>query len=438
MKKKIVKGIGVKLVAIGVVVILLLIGLSCIKGKVRDRQYAFDDAQSSIIQAAGGATLLKGFYIDVPYKETNSVEKWRDKEKYYEKVVTRGTVILEPEELSVKTKLNTNIKKLGIYSCPTYSGKVQISSSFNMDLRNYGVREYEFNKAKIYINVDEKNLSTRPIFTVNDVKYRTEFLNYDSNSSVVKTGISPNPGKIFVSTELDICGASAFNILPAKGSTELSIESDWASPNFTNSSRLPNNHEITKDGFSASWFLPFSKGHEARQFIGFQYVNPINLYVLLLRSVTYGFLFIIIPFIAFFLFEIFAKISFHPVHYLLSGAACAVFFLLLLSISEHITFNAAYCIAATSVGLLVSLYTGMISKKIKFGLAMIPVLSALYGFLFLSLKSEDYALLLGSIFIFLIIAIVMFSTRKVDWNNLGKGNDKEDSNKQNNLLQQNT
>lgn len=448
MKKKIVKGIGIKLIAIGAVVILLLIGLSCIKEKVYDREYAFNDARSSIYGAAGGSTLVKGFYIDVPYTETDSVEKWRDKEKYYETVITHGTVVLEPEELVIQTQLNTNVKKLGIYSAPTFTGKVKISSNFDMNLKNYGIREYNFNKAKIYINIDERNLTTRPVFTVNDVKYRTEFLTYDSNSSVVKTGISSKTGNISVSTELDICGANTFEILPAKGSTKLDVQCDWPSPNFTNSSRLPSNHEISKEGFSASWFLPFSKGQDSHQYIGFQYINPVNLYSILLRSVTYGFLFIIIPFIAFFLFEIFAKVNFHPVQYLLSGAACAVFFLLLLSISEHTNFEAAYIIAASSVGLLVSLYTGMISKKIKLGFMMLPVLAALYGFLFFSLKSEDYALLIGSIFIFMIIAIVMFCTRKVDWSNLGKSNTKnedeitvaeisENPYKENNLLQQN-
>lgn len=428
--KKIGKGIGLKLVAIGIIVILLLIGLSCIKGKTRDREWAYKNAREEIYDAAGNSTIIKGFYIDVPYKETNSVEKWANNEKHYETVVTTGTVTLEPEELEITGKFDTQERKLGIYSSPIFTGKVKMRSIFDMNLKNYGVREYEFNKAKIYLNVGEKSLSIRPVFTVNDTKYRTDFISYDSKSSIVKVGIPSKAGPLEISTDLEICGAGSFNVKPAKGSTKLNIEGDWPSPNFTQSDRLPVSRTITKEGFKASWFVPFTQGQSSSDLIGFSYKNPVNLYDLLHRSVTYGFMFIIIPFLTLFLFEIFAKVYFHPVHYLLSGAACVVFFLLLLSISEHLSFTLAYIITATATALLVSVYAGIISRKQKIGFAMMPIFAYLYAFMFISLKSEDYALLLGSIFIFMVLAVLMFCTRKVDWNNLGKNKESKENNKE--------
>lgn len=428
MKKKITKGIITKLIAIGVIVILLLIGLACIKDKTWERERSFSYARSSINNAAGGTTSIKGFYIDVPYKETDSVEKWSNNEKHYETVVTHGSVKLEPDELVVSGNIKTEVRKVGIYSSPVYTGKVKINSTFDMNLKDYGIREYEFNKAKIYLIVGEDNLAARPIFSVNKTKYRTDYTTYDNHAAVIKTGISSKTGPLEISTELDICGAYGFEVCPTKGSTKMDITCDWPSPNFTNSSRLPVTREITDNGFTASWFVPFTKGADSSSstsYIGFQYKDPVTLYDILVRAITYGFLFIIVPFLAFFLFEIFAKVVFHPVHYLLSGAACAVFFLLLLSFSEHINFNVAYVISAGLVGLLVSTYTGLISKKLKLGFSMFPILIILYGFLFVSLKSEDYALLLGSIFVFTIIAILMFSTHKVDWATIGKAKEAE-------------
>ena len=132
----------------------------------------------------------------------------------------------------------------------------------------------------------------------------------------------------------------------------------------------------------------------------------------------YGFLFIIVPFIVLFLFEIFLKVNLHPVNYLLCGAASIVFFLLLLSFSEHIPFFAAYLVSAAASGVVTSFYVGSITRMPKTGFEMMGVFLIMYGYLYCSLKSEDYALLIGSIFAFILIAVLMIFTRKVDWNNL--------------------
>ena len=106
-------------------------------------------------------------------------------------------------------------------------------------------------------------------------------------------------------------------------------------------------------------------------------------------------------------------------HYLLSGAACVIFFLLLLALSEHIPFGVSYLLSAGAVSLLVSLYVGSVTKKVKLGFCMMPLFVLLYGYLYASLQSEDYALLIGALFAFIVLAIVMFCTRKIDWNAIG-------------------
>ena len=233
-----------------------------------------------------------------------------------------------------------------------------------------------------------------------------------------------------MTSNIAIRGAKTFSVVPAGSNTHMKVTCDWPSPGFTEGNWLPDSRTITKDGFTAEWSVPFSgidasNDKQYRDFIGFKYIDPVDLYRKLDRSVTYGFLFIIVPFLIFFLFEIFAKISFHPVQYLLSGAACVIFFLLLLALSEHIPFGASYIISAGAVSLLVTLYIGAITKKIKLGFTMIPMFAILYSYLYISLQSEDYALLIGAIFAFIVLGVVMICTRKVDWSALGHKNETE-------------
>jgi inner membrane protein len=138
------------------------------------------------------------------------------------------------------------------------------------------------------------------------------------------------------------------------------------------------------------------------------------------RSVKYGMLFIILPFIAFFLLEVFSKNRIHMLQYLMVGAANTIFYLLLLSLSEHIGFNTAYLIGAAATSALIVLYSTAILPTKKQGLIMAPVLVALYTFLFTVLQSEDYALLIGSLGLFALVALVMMLTRKVDWYSLNQ------------------
>ena len=202
-------------------------------------------------------------------------------------------------------------------------------------------------------------------------------------------------------------------------STMLAINGDWASPGFTGYSYLPDERTLSENGFSAVWNIPFDAGDGSHS-IGFNFIQPVNLYMKLQRANTYAFLFIIVPFIVLFMFEIFASINLHPVNYLLSGAASVLFFLLLLSLSEHLSFIASYVIGAVASGVLVSLYTALITKKYKLGAVMAGIFVILYGYLLGCLQSEDYALLMGSIFAFVVLAVIMFMTSKIDWSNLKK------------------
>jgi inner membrane protein len=153
----------------------------------------------------------------------------------------------------------------------------------------------------------------------------------------------------------------------------------------------------------------------ANSAFGVDLLLPVDAYQKTERSIKYGVLFLLLTFLTFFLYEVFNPFSLHPIQYLLVGAALCLFYLLLLSISEHVPFGVAYLVAATATVLLIGGYSIAILRGALRALLMTVVLGTLYGYLYVLLQLEDYALLLGSIGLFVILSLVMYLTRRIDW-----------------------
>ena len=145
------------------------------------------------------------------------------------------------------------------------------------------------------------------------------------------------------------------------------------------------------------------------------FISPVNNYSLIARCVTYAILFLAVPFLAIFLCEIYSRVRIHPIQYLLIGAADVLFYLLVLSFSEHISFLASYLVAAAAVCATILFYGSAIFRARKWGVFIALVHAVSYCLLYGILQSEDYALLMGSVMIFAVIALVMYLTRKIDW-----------------------
>jgi len=421
--KRNMKGILSKCIAVGSIIGILIIGLACISGKKNDRKNVYENAVHEIQRAAGGNVHIKGMYIAIPYVKIIYKEDFVGGVKKMLHEYETGVMKVAPEKFDVTGQFNTTIRRVGIYSAPVYKAKVHIQSEFNVFCLKETNISYDMTRAMLYVEMEASSLTEMPSFKINEKEYGTDSLTVE-DETMVGVRLPVTNGKLSVSTDLAIRGAETFDVLPAGKSTHMQITGDWPSPGFTNFTWLPDSREVTDKGFSAEWFIPFNginvqKNDSCKTSIGFEYIDPVDLYRKLDRSLSYGFLFIIVPFLIFFLFEIFAKISFHPMHYLLSGAACVIFFLLLLALSEHIPFGVSYLLSAGAVSLLVSLYVGSVTKKVKLGFCMMPLFVLLYGYLYASLQSEDYALLIGALFAFIVLAIVMFCTRKIDWNAIG-------------------
>ena len=419
-KRKGFGGIGIKLLFISIVIIALLIGLACIKGKLNDREDTYKGAKYQISESAGSTLYFQGPYIAVPYTRTIEEFVYRDGKQFTEKKIDKkGWETISAASVNIDAKLDSEARHLGIYSTPIFTGNASVYALFNpKELIEKDGITYNTEEAVLYFELRNSSLLNNPILKMNNADYSSDLFTIDGKN-VIGTKFNYTSEKKVVTTNIALRGAEQFIYAISSKQTSMNMSCDWKSPGFTGFSYLPDKHEITDTGFTAKWSVPFGSDKNA-QTIGFSFIEPVNLYQKLHRAVEYGFLFIIVPFLVLFLFEIFAKITLHPVHYLLSGAACVLFFLLLLALSEHIPFDAGYLIAAFTAGLTVSLYISSVTKRFGLGGIMMAMFTVLYAYLFFSLKSEDYALLFGAFFAFAVLAALMFLTRKIDWYNLKK------------------
>jgi inner membrane protein len=257
--------------------------------------------------------------------------------------------------------------------------------------------------------------------------------------------------------DLELLGTERFSIVPLGGATQINLTSNWPHPSF-DGQFLPSERKITDKGFEASWRVS-SLASSAQQDVmkqrrlcesgeaissealsdaavsattsvssakeqasigcvetlGVAFIDPINTYSLSNRATKYGLLFIALTFVAVGLFEFMKSLRVHPIQYFLVGAAISIFFLLLVSLSEHLAFAAAYAIASSACATLLAYYASHMLGSWKRGLPFGLGIATLYGLLYVLLQLEQTALVVGAIALFIVLASVMALTRKVDW-----------------------
>jgi inner membrane protein len=269
---------------------------------------------------------------------------------------------------------------------------------------------------KIVIVFNEADYNTNPGLKTTD-------LAESGVSTIVKLSLQ-NENNSF-SFDLNLKGSDQINLIPVGESNTVKIDSSWPSPSF-NGAFLPDNREVRKDGFSATWkILHLNRNYpqfwEAGQYkvagssLGVKLILTADIYQKSMRLAKYAIIFLLFTFAAFFFSEVMNKQRIHPIQYILIGMAILIFYTLVLSLSEHMHFNYAYILAATSVTLIISGYAKAIVSNSRFALTILGILTILYGYLFIVLQLEDYALISGSIGLLIIIALVMYITRRINW-----------------------
>jgi inner membrane protein len=228
---------------------------------------------------------------------------------------------------------------------------------------------------------------------------------------------------------LDLVGSQDLSLAPVAEETEVTLQAPWPSPSF-NGRYLPIRRQVDDKGFTASWkvsslarnldaILQEGGGEKLQEAFGVSFMDPVNVYLQAERAVKYGLLFVGLTFASFFLFELLRRLRIHPMQYLLVGLALALFFLLVISLSEHIPFLWAYVAASAASILLLGTYLTRVLGGLARGAGFAAGLCVLHAVLYGLLSSEDNALLMGAILLFAALAAVMTATRSLDWYGLG-------------------
>lgn len=418
-----------KLVVIFFVVLFLMIPISMI-GKIgEERKERAVETENEIVGMSGGRPEIAGPVLVVPVRIT-------ERNSDGDLVETRSHVAILAKDMSITGEFRSEVRTRGIYRVPLISGPVKIEAEFSdvtalVDEALAGLQyRADYDSAWYELEfADRRSIKSTPVITIggkDSAMKNGEATLRDSGGSVRSQVLDAAAGGK-VSLAFELGGGGALSVYPLAQSVRCDLSSDWKSPSFSGYS-LPATREVGDSGFKASWYIGESASPYPRSFIaersgvslsssafGVEFFQPISVYHKTERALKYALLFIVIPFVVFFLFELFAHLRIHPLQYALIGIADVLFYLVLLSLSEHLPFLASYAGGAIAVCLLVSFYSSAILKGAKRGLTMVPVLGGVYLYLYVALESEDYALLVGTVGVFAIVAFVMIITRNVDW-----------------------
>jgi inner membrane protein len=442
-----------KLGAIFGLILLLLIPRAYIGGIVYERQGWRQKAYDSIGQSWPGAQTLAGPVLVLPYTLTyHTKEKILEGNRREKEVVKEATLndalYLMPEQLKINSRVETSERYRGIYQVPVYTSRVEVSGKFNtqpiLDLlaQNKGhLIRFESPRLSVLVR-DQRGLIAPSALTWNGAgqsfKPGAELHNAAAGMHAVLPELKPEPQaqRLPFAFALELRGMRAMNFALLAEDAEVNADANWPHPSFTGQ-LLPEQREIGKDGFKAVWrassfSYDVGGGLEAcrkgnclallESSVGFDLLKPVDVYQESERSIKYAELFIVLTFVVLILFELLKKLRVHPVQYVLVGTALLMFYLLLIALSEHIRFFYAYLTGASACTLLLTCYFGAILRSHRFGLLLGAGLSLLYAVLYVILQAEDYAMLMGSMLLFVVLAGLMLATRHFDWYQLmGQG-----------------
>jgi len=435
-----------KFFLISFLILMLLIPLLMVTALVSEREGRSRSVESDVARTWGGSQALSGPFIVVPY--TVRIEA-REGDKVVERTVERQAVFL-PEALSIAGKGQSKILHRSIFDINVYTASLAIDGRFavpniaDVDPNAVSVRWQDATFALALSDV--AGLKEAATLSVNgqdtlpfapSIGVTGSFINgIHAKVGAVASALEAGGGLKAFSFRADLVftGSSLISFAPTARETEVELASDWPHPSFTGAF-LPVERSVTADGFTAKWRVP----HLARsvphawmitdaQFdrfgpyqFGVAFYQPVDFYGLVNRAVKYGLLFLSVGFMGVFVLEIVSKKRVHPVQYLFVGLAMVFFYVLLLSLAEHIGFTMAYLAASLATGGMLSTYVGKVLDNMRSGLQMAFMFALLYGLLYLILQLEDYALLAGAALGFVALTAVMFATLKVDWSGLGTG-----------------
>ncbi len=424
-----------KAIALVGVIAALLIGLSSIDGLVNERRARQQEAQASVADALAGAQTLQGPMLRRQCSETWEVEELVDKTRKLVPQRRDFTLTAWPASVDVQATVGIEARFRGLFKINSYLSNIQMQATWPELLALQGAAKHKGGRVQCEAVQVSLTLSDARGIRSASVQQAGTALALRPGS-LLKKGASGFQAELAAHKEgeplrldlaLELAGTQQFAWVPVGGQTRVKLTSNWPHPSFTGR-YLPTQREVSAQGFHALWQVnALASGCEpvkaeaagcAEQF-GVSFIDPVNAYSLSDRALKYGVLFIVLSFIAVGLIEVLKRLRVHPMQYLLVGCALVVFFMLLLSLSEHLPFAQAYLCAAGACTALLTYYASHVLAGWRAGLAFGAGIGLLYAALYALLQLEQTALVMGALLLFAVLSAVIVATRKLNWYTLG-------------------
>ncbi|HVC16627.1 MAG TPA: cell envelope integrity protein CreD [Rhodanobacter sp.] len=421
-----------KVLGIGVLALVMTVPLMQVRALVSERQQLREGAVAQIARGWGGQQVLGGPVLAVPTIRSvavmeNQPPQWR-----------AGSESVLADTLKMDVAMAVQTRRYGIYDAPVFVATVKLDARFQprdlAQFRQASMAQWQAGKAELRLPIGD----LRGLQEVSELRINGKPARFDSSAErlgpwptvVVPIDLDALAGQpIDVEISLKLAGTESLQLLPLARSTDVTMRAPWRDPSFVGAA-LPLQHQLDARGFSAHWHLldlNRSYGQHwsddvgsvdyalAASAFGVQLYQPVDVYQRNVRAGKYGLLFIVMTFVAFFLFEVLKRLRVHPVQYLLVGAALATFYVVLLALSEQIGFGPAYALAAAAVVLIVGGYAAAVLRARRAGALLGGVLTLIYAMLYGLIAAEQYALLIGALVLLVMVALMMYLTRRIDW-----------------------
>jgi inner membrane protein len=434
-----------RLAIMSLLTLFLMVPMTMVDSMVRERSSRRDEAVQEVGESWGGRQTISGPVLIVPYTQS-----WTDERGRAQSV--SGQAYFLPSEVRADAVVNTQPRSRGIFDVVVYTTTLKVEGTFmrpDLDWLRPVPTDVRWADAIVTVGVsDPKALTRRAALSMPTTSGTgAPFVGGMVDVGLFAAGVrAPARGLESIQSgaavpfafTLELRGTRDLRFLPAAEETTVKVSSAWPHASFVGA-RLPEPRTTGAAGFTAEWHVPdFGRPFPSRWIgddtnrqklaalaevstFGVNLSQPVDIYQQSERAVKYALLFIVLTFLVFFLWELFRFALLHPMQYVFVGFALCVFYLLLLSLSEHIGFDVAYGASAGVTTILISGYAGAVLNGWRQGSSVATALLVLYGFLYLLLRLEDYALLAGSIGLFLVLAGVMYLTRRMNWYKLRLG-----------------
>lgn len=430
--------LSVKIILIGLLILILFIPLGMIRSLITERAETAEAATDEVQQKWSSAQQITGPFISIPFYENKVNKYYENGEQQIRTEKIQNNLYILPETLEITGDIETERLNRSLYEIVVYRTPLEIKGKFILpqDLsQEIKANELLLENATLAMGLSD----LRGIKEQVEVEWGSQTFQFNPGlpaNLIIESGVSAplsqrlQPGdSIDFTIRLQLKGSESLRFAPFGKTTRIKLSSNCNTPSFTGSF-LPENRDITPEGFTADWKVlnlnrnypqiftsSQSMDEEQLSTFGVDLLIPVQQYQQSTRSAKYASLIIILTFVISFFVEVMQKKNIHPFQYLLIGLALCLFYTLLVAMSEHLGFSLAYLVSTIMTIILLTLYLRGVLKIRKTAYTIGGLMTLLYAYIFVLIRMETYALLAGSIGLFVILAIIMYYSQKINWNN---------------------